>query len=264
MKFNYEGNSLKSGIYKILNTHNGRVYIGSSARFKARWQDGHAKHLLKGKHQNRFIQADYDKCRDTFGHDDFLEFHVIEVMEGSTKEERKIHEQKWLDQYFDNGKQCYNLKPLASVSREDVPSKKPDVTRERISKRSQEMWASISPEEKERRMQLFQSGKDEKWKRNISKALMGRKLAPEHVDKIKVATIGKKRGSHSEEMKRKMSLGKKNKKKIEAIRLETREASICESITEAARRTQVSVAGVSLVASGKMGSCKGWTFRYLP
>lgn len=49
-------------------------------------------------------------------------------MEGSTKEERKVVEQEWINRYFDNGKQCYNLKQKVTLSREDVPSKDPEKT----------------------------------------------------------------------------------------------------------------------------------------
>lgn len=189
MKLNYEGNSLKGGIYKIVNSHNGRIYIGSTSRFQTRWWNGHAKSLLKEKHQNRFLQADFNKCRAELGHDDFLEFSILEIMEESTKEERKLCEQKWLDQYFDNGNQCYNLKALAVVSREAVPSRDPNVTRERISMRSKKMWASVSSEEKERRMQLFQAGKNEEWKAKISESLTGRKLSPEHVESLKAVAL---------------------------------------------------------------------------
>lgn len=134
VKLNYEGNSLKGGIYKIVNCHNGRIYIGSAARFKTRWQHGHARSLEAGKHKNKFLQADFNKCKEELGHDDFLEFHVIQLMENATKEERKIAEQEWIDRYFDGGNQCYNLQRKAVLSREDVPSRNPFVTFDKKSK----------------------------------------------------------------------------------------------------------------------------------
>ena len=36
MEYKYEGHSLKSGIYKITNKLNDRVYIGSAKEFKNR------------------------------------------------------------------------------------------------------------------------------------------------------------------------------------------------------------------------------------
>lgn len=140
MKFNYEGHSFKGGIYKILNAHNGRVYIGSTSRFQTRWWNGHAKSLLKGKHQNRFLQADFNKCREELGHDDFLEFHVVQLMEESSKESRKVIEQEWIDRHFDNGNQCYNLKQKVVLSRGDVPSKNPEETKRKLSESAKRNW----------------------------------------------------------------------------------------------------------------------------
>jgi hypothetical protein len=124
------------------------------------------------------------------------------------------------------------------------------------------MWSNVTPEEKQRRVALMQAGKDEEWKKHISEAMTGRKLSPEHAAKVRAANLGKKKGPHSLEVRQKMSAGKKNKKRIEARKAEA--VLICNSITEAAKLTETSVSGVSMVASGKISSCKGWTFRYLP
>jgi group I intron endonuclease len=123
MKLIYQEHSLKSGIYKIVSTHTNRIYVGQAKEFKARW-NGHKRSLLNGKHQNKFIQADFNKCREELGHDNFLEFHVLEILEGSTKEERSVREKQWIAHWFDNGKQCYNL-TLKAVSREGSHNKKP-------------------------------------------------------------------------------------------------------------------------------------------
>jgi len=131
MKLIYNEHSIKSGIYKILNTHTDRIYIGQAKEFKNRWK-GHQRSLLNNKHQNRFLQADFNKCREELGHDDFLEFHVLEVLEGSTKEERNKREEELIALWFDGGKQCYNL-TLKAVSREGCPSRNPDETRRRMS-----------------------------------------------------------------------------------------------------------------------------------
>ena len=80
MKFNY-GNFWKfGGIYKIINSINDRVYIGSASCFRERWA-AHKHSLLNGKHSNTFLQNDYNKCKEEVGNDNFLEFHVVEVVE---------------------------------------------------------------------------------------------------------------------------------------------------------------------------------------
>ncbi len=57
----YYGNSKCGGIYKILNTTNGRFYYGSTKKFKNRCQ-GHFSSLRANKHKNTFLQRDYNKC----------------------------------------------------------------------------------------------------------------------------------------------------------------------------------------------------------
>ena len=116
MEYKYEGHSLKSGIYKITNKLNGRIYIGSAKRFKERWQS-HVYSLRNQKHNNSFLQADFNKC----GEEAFV-FEVLEVTEGKTKEERLLIEEVYIGQYYDKGNSCYNLCSRA-ISRENTKSK---------------------------------------------------------------------------------------------------------------------------------------------
>ena len=102
MEYKYEGCSLKSGVYKLTNKLNGRIYIGSAREFKERWKT-HTKRLKSGNHSNKFLQADFNKC----GEDVFI-FEVIEVVEGS-QENRLLVEQRYIDQHYDDQQQCYNL-----------------------------------------------------------------------------------------------------------------------------------------------------------
>lgn len=133
MELNYNGKSLKSGIYKITNKVNGRVYIGSAKEFKSRWKN-HAWSLINSKHRNKFLQADYIKCGAAA-----FKFDVLEITSG-TKEERLVIEEKYLNIYFDHGKQCYNLTDKA-ISREGFPSKDPAVTSRKMSESLKASWA---------------------------------------------------------------------------------------------------------------------------
>jgi len=102
MEFKYEGKSLKAGIYKITNTANGKVYIGSAREFKERWKQ-HKSSLLSGKHHNKHLQGSFDK----YGESVFV-FEVLEVTKGTTKNRRNI-EQKYINEYLDRWEMCYNL-----------------------------------------------------------------------------------------------------------------------------------------------------------
>lgn len=128
MLFYYDGHSNEPGIYKILNTHTGRIYIGQAKEFKERWTRGHASSLRNGKHQNSFIQNDFNKCFAELGNDSFLEFHVIEAMPNSIKPERKEREEHWIAKFYDEQKQCYNFKKTVSSNERTCFSLTPEQT----------------------------------------------------------------------------------------------------------------------------------------
>ena len=110
--FNYDGKSLKSGIYKITNRTNGRFYIGSTKQFKCRWKQ-HLGSLALNKHSNKFLQADYKKC----GEPAFL-FEVLEETAGE-KEQRLEREQHYLNLYVGTIN-CYNFAKTAAWTIEGV------------------------------------------------------------------------------------------------------------------------------------------------
>jgi len=163
MKLNYHEHSLKPGIYKILNTHTNRVYIGQAKEFKARWR-GHCLSLLGNKHQNKFLLNDFNKCKKELGHDDFLEFHVLEVMEGSTKEERNKREEELIAEHWDKQDFCYNFKQKIAGKERFVFSNTPEETKELLSQAQKRLWQD--PEERQKRIE----GRDGQRRVKIGKA----------------------------------------------------------------------------------------------
>ena len=141
MEFVYSGKSKAAGIYKITNKINGRIYIGSAKEFKERWKR-HASSLKTNKHNNRFLQADYNKC----GAEAFV-FEIIEITE-CDKQGRLMIEERYIKEHYDNGKDCYNLCDRA-VSREGYKAKLPEETKKRISAASKKNWED--PEFREKR-----------------------------------------------------------------------------------------------------------------
>lgn len=107
MKLNYQEQANKPGVYKIVNTASGRLYIGQASRLKRLWR-GHATSLRTNKHQCKFLQSDFNDKKKKLGNDDFLEFHVLRVMEGSTKKEREIAEEEFIKFFMDSGDDLYN------------------------------------------------------------------------------------------------------------------------------------------------------------
>lgn len=139
----YNGHSKKSGIYRIRNKVNGRIYIGSAKEFKRRFR-GHHNSLLKLKHKNKHLQEDFV----LFGTDSFV-FEVLELVE----ENRLVVEQQYLNLFFDNQKNCYNIQPKTN--------------------------------------KIFLTHHSIEAKKKISKAVKGRKLSKETKEKISIGNKGK-------------------------------------------------------------------------
>jgi group I intron endonuclease len=149
MLFDYQGNSLKSGVYKLINLINNRIYIGSAKGFKQRWYQHHYS-LKNNKHSNKFLQADYNKCGE-----DAFKFEVLVVTNGD-KQERLLIEEQYISQFYDKGEDCYNLCNRA-ISREGTISNNPLSTKEKKSISMKEAWKRMLVETKEKRSELIRA-----------------------------------------------------------------------------------------------------------
>lgn len=105
-----------SGVYKIINKKNGKVYIGSSIDLPRRERD-HFRTLKGGYHGNIYLQNSFDKN----GEDSF-EFKIIETIRVSLDKEKMIArlleiEQHWIDYYKSyKNKNGYNIQSTAGRS----------------------------------------------------------------------------------------------------------------------------------------------------
>lgn len=204
MELIYNGNSQRSGVYRLLNRLNGRFYIGSAKEFKRRWRQ-HAKQLARNKHSNAFLQADFNKC----GEEAFV-FEVLKVVEGP-QELRLAEEQVYIDQLYDNQQQCYNL--TRSVNKR-APS-----------------CNSYTPEESKAKFRASTLGKklwSEEEKKEISERLKGHHVSEATRQKLREKNLGKK---HSEETKKKISESNVGKHRERLLSPEIRAKAI-----EAARK----------------------------
>ena len=129
----YYGNANKSGIYRIVNLINDKVYIGRSSRFKGRWAS-HLSTLRNNKHYNGYLQNEFNKHGE-----DAFQFEVVEVVSNTPTKTIAEAEQRYIDQVY--GREfCYNLDKIASHTDPSVFSYNPDRTRELKSAASKEMW----------------------------------------------------------------------------------------------------------------------------
>jgi group I intron endonuclease len=211
--FQYNGAANKPGIYKITNTMNGRVYIGQAKELKSRWND-YRRQLPTGKGHNRFLCNDYLKCLKEVGNDDFLVFTVVEVLEGSTKEQRNQKEEHYIAEHWDKQHMCYNFQTTTPSKERSCQSLQPMQTREKLSAASKAAWQSTAyrtsqlarlqkrwndPEEKKKLSQRMkeqwqEEGRKEKYGKKISdmwtdpakrEVLLGKLVTPEFVEAFK-------------------------------------------------------------------------------
>ena len=169
MIFNYQSHSLKPGIYRITNTTNGRTYVGQAKEFKRRWKQ-HASSLRNNRHQNKFLQHDFNKRLAEQGNDDFLVFEVVEVMEGSTKEQRNAREEVLIQEVWDKCLNCYNIKKEVAGAERSCFSKTPEETAQKLSAAHKRLWSNPEHREKldAKRKQLWS---DEQWREDALKKL---------------------------------------------------------------------------------------------
>jgi group I intron endonuclease len=139
----------KSGIYKIINITNNKLYVGSAVKIQKRWNE-HINFLSKNKHHNRYLQNAWNK----HGQENF-KFEVIEYIENVSKKTLLEREQYWI-----NKTQCYNSNYGYNIQ----------------CTAGSNLGIVFSEEHKSR----------------ISKALTGKKLSKEQIEKMRNRMLGTK------------------------------------------------------------------------
>lgn len=88
------------GIYKIFNTKNKKVYIGSSKHIEKRWKE-HIHRLENNAHHSSKLQKSYDKVQDK----SVFKFEIIEEL---SEDQLKEREQHYIDLFdaFNAGYNC--------------------------------------------------------------------------------------------------------------------------------------------------------------
>lgn len=153
----------QSGCYEILNTVNGKRYIGSAVKFVQRW-DQHRSHLRKGVHHSRVLQRAWNK----YGESAFKFLPILTC----AKSMLLFYEQQLLDKV----KPEYNASPTAgsSLGVKRTPEQcKANGDRLRGTTRPPEHCAAISAGQLGRKQ-------SPEWCANISKGRTGTKQSPAH------------------------------------------------------------------------------------
>ncbi len=212
------------GVYRILNTINGKCYIGSSVNIKARWRS-HRTAMRAKTSECVKLQRAWNK----YGEQSFS-FNIVEIISGN-KEELYKREQYYID-FYDSVRRGYNIlfsagscagcklsdKTKSKMSeahkienlsdetrfRMSESHKRENLneeTRRKLSESAKKRWGNLSAREKQRLARTGRTATEEA-RKNMSNAQTGKTLSDETKDKIALARIGKK---HSKESIDKMS-----------------------------------------------------------
>lgn len=207
-----------SGVYKIVNSVDGKVYIGSAHNLLHRWRS-HKSSLKSQSHRNSRLQRAVNK----HGIDKFS-FHPVLICD---KKDVLFYEQVILD-FFIESQDCYNLCTEVIggsgwTHSEETKEKMREAWKTRVlSPMSDETKKKISEAKKGKKRAPF----SDETRKNMSLAKIGKKLGPyseEHRRKISEATKGRKPSVISEEGKEKIRQAHLGAKRSDRARANMRE-----------------------------------------
>lgn len=179
-----------AGIYAIRNTINGRVYIGSSARFvSVRWTE-HRKLLRAGRHHSLTLQRSWTKHSE-------LSFEIVLIEAVADISVLADREQFWIDAtQATNARFGFNRWPVASGAG-------------RIYSAATRLKMAVAKIGRKHSAET---------KAKMSIARTGREFSIETRAKISSSQVGRTRGPLSDKHKAKISAGGKGKKRSLATR----------------------------------------------
>lgn len=201
--------NIVSGIYKIRNIVNNKVYVGSAVDFKDR-KCKHFSNLKSKKHHNLYLQNSYNK----HGKENFI-FEIIEYI-ACNKKLLLEREDYWIDLLKANQREFgYNIRKVASSSlgmkhskeakekisswrigmqfssehKKNLSKNHPDFSRE-----NHPMWGKKHTDESINKISLSRKGKckgknNPNWHKDISITTR---------ERLSVANVGKKRNNKFE------------------------------------------------------------------
>ncbi len=216
-----------SGIYIILNSETGKMYVGSCCSSIYARLHIHRFNLRRGTHHSKHLQASWDKYGETA--------FSCSTLKVCSPEDCVIQEQHYIDLYDSANPRCgYNIHPNA---RNPLGVKRSQYTKDKLSRiansrsesHKQEIKAKMlkSMDTDEYRQKISQTHKSkvlsEETRKKISQSVLakvasyreklsaahkGKRLSEEHKQKIRDGNKGKKL---SKETREKMSLAHSNR-----------------------------------------------------
>lgn len=204
---------MESGIYRIENAENGKVYIGSAVNLDKRLKH-HRSRLRNRAHKNAHLQSAWNK----YGARAFT-FSVLLVC---SRKNLMFYEQRCIDGFsaVANG---YNIDPVAgsTIGRAPNPERvaKMAATKRGVPKSPEALAAHRAamrrPEVREQLSLSCKAAvrrpKTAEHIRNAGQAQVGKIVAEGTREKLRLANLGKKNGPHSPETRSKISSAQKGR-----------------------------------------------------
>jgi group I intron endonuclease len=169
---------MNTGIYKIENTVNGKLYVGSAVDIQRRLEK-HRQMLRADKHPNKHLQAAWNK----HGADSFA-FRPLLIC---SRANLLLYEQNAIDAYADS----YNIARIAGSQlgfKHSADTRAKMAALKRGRKQTPEHIASRSAA-------LMGHAVSDRHRASMSQRLRGVPLSAEHRAKLSAAKVGRRRGS---------------------------------------------------------------------
>jgi group I intron endonuclease len=247
----------KAGIYQIINNVNTKVYVGSSLNLYERLIT-HFSQLRKNVHSNIYLQRSWNKYRE-----ESFKYKIIEFCNSEVLLEKEQH-------YIDTETLFCSRDKAFNINTKATSGTFSNETRIKISDTLKRK--GIFPPS---RKGIKYRGKPhtEETKRKISLKLIGTKIKPETIKKIRQTKIDHNSNKHSEETKLKMSIIAKEqkrvppapKKKVNQITLEGKLIKQFNSLKEAARslgKRDNGGSDICAVCKGRQKQAFGYKWEY--
>jgi group I intron endonuclease len=203
--------SKETGVYKITNLNNNKVYIGSSTSERDGFKDRintHIRLLNNKKHPNKHLQSSWDK----YSYKSF-KFEILEIIKGKDKIIER--EQYYIDLYgVINPNIGYNKAPIANSQ---LGFKHSEESKRKMSKAAKSRSKEISE-----RMKKIMTGKkmSDETKEKISKKIKGIKRNYEFKNKMSIIAKNRVVSDDTKNKISKTKTGKISKKRKKVIQLD--------------------------------------------
>lgn len=239
------------GVYMILNSKNGKIYIGSSKDIYKRWQE-HKSDLKKNKHHNKYLQNSWNKNGEKFFY-----LYILEEIKIERKDYLILREQFYLDYYESyNKNRGYNINKKADSCLGVIRSNE---YKEKCSERSKKR-AIENNYWKGEKNPMFKTNVFNIWvkKYGIEEAINRKKLAFEKNSKSRK---GRKIKVNQEAKKKSIQTMIKNTPSVLQIDKNGNTINEFESIRDAARKTNISRSNIAAVIKNKQKTAGGFIWK---